>query len=377
MAVSKSSFRELGDAVVHVGWMAWRYLTSRDWLFAWTALMLLIAIQFGTVYVLTWGVRWQQQFFDSLEQRQAELFAQLTVVFALITLSQIALIVVNELFKQLLGLRWRVFLTDRYLGQWMARDKFYEIERRQLIDNPDQRISEDISIFTRNVPGIVLTILGQVTTAVTFTFILMETARTVNFSVLGLGLALPADLVIYAYAYALLGIAFVIQIGRPYVARHRAQQAVEADYRAGLVNVRRNAEQISFAGGHSIEQRALDRDFVAVQSNFKRLILATLGLQTGTSIYTNLSSIIPLFVLGAPLLCRTDHTGADRCRAQRVCDSERVAGVSGEQLFAYRDAGREHPASACAGGGARRRSSARYRICHRRYYARQCCSAGR
>nr|WP_165374812.1 SbmA/BacA-like family transporter [Sphingomonas montana] len=293
----RSSYQELGDAVAYAGRIAWRYMTSRDWLFAWTALLVLIVIQFGTVYVITWGVRWQQQFYDSLEQRQAALFARLTLIFLGITLGQIGLIVANNLFQQMLGLRWRVFLTERYLGRWMTRDRYYDIDRRQLIDNPDQRISEDIGIVTRNVPSLVMTVLSQITTAITFAFMLMETARTVRFSVMGVGLFLPADLLVYAIAYAVIGMAAVIVIGQPYVARQRRQQAVEGDYRAGLVNVRRNAEQISFAGGHPIEHRSLGRSFAEVQANFRRLILATLGLQTGTSIYTNVGTIIPLFVL--------------------------------------------------------------------------------
>lgn len=296
-AASPSSLREFADAAVHAWRMAVRYWTSPDWLFAWGALILLVILQFGTVYVMTWGLRWQQEFFDSLEQRRADLFAQLTLIFALIMLSQVILILVNSYFSQMLGLRWRAFMTDHYLGRWMARDQYYELERRQLIDNPDQRISEDIAIVTRNVPGLALNMIRELTTAVTFSVILLETARAVSFSIAGVPLVLPADLLVFAIAYALLGVVFIIFIGRPLVTRSRLQQEVEADFRAGLINVRRNAEQISIGGAHAIERRSLASAFAAVQTNFRRLILATLGLQTGSSVYTNLSSVLPLFVL--------------------------------------------------------------------------------
>ena len=277
--------------------MAARYWTSHDWMFAWSALVVLLAIQFGTVYVLTWGVTWQQQFYDALERRQAALFAQLTVLFAVILLSQVALTLVNSYFTKILGLRWRTYLTDIYLGRWMARERFYEIERRSMIDNPDQRIAEDIEVLTGQVPGTALSIVTELTTAVSFAYILMETARTVRFPVFGLSMALPADLLVYAVLYAAVGTVLIVVIGRPYVTRNRMQQQYEADFRAGMMALRRDAEPIALAGAQPIERRSLANRFATVRSNYKRVILATIGLEIGNGGYNSLGSVIPLFVL--------------------------------------------------------------------------------
>ena len=286
---------------------AWRlvsgYWTSPDWKFAWFALITLLFFQFGTAFILLRANRWQQQFFDVVEQRQAGQLGSLMIVFLGIMAMQIVIILTQNLIDGLLSIRWRTYLTRDYLDRWMSRNRYAEIERLRIIDNPDQRIAEDLNAITAalgmsiGVLHIVLRMIGSVVTAVTFAIVLLETAPPITFSLGETAVSIPGSTVWYAVGYAVIGSYLTAKIGQPFIRAMMRQQHREADFRAGLIHVRRNAAQIGLAGAVGTERQALEQSFDAVRLNFRSLLYSSLGITAASSLYDRMGTVVPLFVM--------------------------------------------------------------------------------
>ncbi|PTQ65011.1 putative ATP-binding cassette transporter [Sphingomonas sp. PP-CE-3G-477] len=289
-----------GDRWRHAWSMFSGYWTSKDWKFAWFALVALLLFQFGTAYVLVRMNRWEQSFFDSIEQRNVAAFSALIFVFLTILVAQVAMIMTEGLVDRLLSIRWRTYLTECYLDRWMARNRYVEIERLRIIDNPDQRIADDLERITNYGVGVlnfVFRLIGSLVTAVTFAMILLETAEPMRFTAFGTAVSIPGSTVWYAVAYALVSALIAIKVGRPFIRASMRQQHREADFRANLIHVRRNAAQIGMANAVSVERVSLSQAFAEIRRNFRTVILTSLGLTATRSIYERIGTVLPLFLL--------------------------------------------------------------------------------
>lgn len=302
--------REAGFAPPQSAGARWRhafalvgqYWRSADWKFAWAALSALIGLQFGMAYVFVATNRWQQAFFDSVEQRRVAEFGGLVLAFIGVMALQVGCQLVTSAVRMTLAIRWRAFLTERYVDRWMGRNRFAEIERLRLIDNPDQRIADDIAEITGtgSADGIVflcIGVIGSIATSISFMAILLETAEPLTLSLFGRTLAIPGSTIWYAMLYAFVGSVVIAKVGSPYIRAMMRQQHVEADFRANLIHVRRNAAQIGSAGAVPTEREALRHSFVAVRRNYRTVIYSVLGINFGQGIYERIGSILPLFLM--------------------------------------------------------------------------------
>lgn len=275
------------------------YWFSKDWKVAWAGVTILTAFQFGMAYLFFASNRWQQSFYDSIQNRQADRLTALMLLFGAILAAQVGATLLQTVIQQFVQLRWRTALTQRFLDRWLSGGRYAEIERLRLIDNPDQRISEDISIVTgcsTNSVGLMmlgLNLLGMVVAAATFAKILLETAEPIRIG----SLSIPGSTVWYALIYTFVATIVMTRIGRPYVRAKMQQQHREADFRAGMIRVRANAAQIAFARSSAREREVLDRAFGEVRSIFKRVIFTTLGLQLGQGVYERIGSIFVIFLI--------------------------------------------------------------------------------
>ncbi|MFD1033503.1 ABC transporter ATP-binding protein/permease [Sphingomonas hankookensis] len=288
----------------HAWRLSTRYFVSDDWKWAWFLVTCYCLIEVSTTSVFLLLNTWQREFYDTIEQRQGGLFLSLVVKFIMISGMAIGTQVLHNLVGWTLSIRWRRWLNDWYLGRWFARDRFYEIERLRMIDNPDQRIAEDLRAFTsmgleygQSPLSIVISIIFSLVRAVAFAAILLQTSSPLTLPLFGYRIPLPGgDLIWFSVGYVVFGTAFITWIGKPFVRRKMREQHYEADYRAGLIHVRRNGEQIAFSNAQAIEKDGLTNAFANIRRNFYQLMLANMGLSAGQDVYQRTMQVVPLFL---------------------------------------------------------------------------------
>ncbi|MCT8001975.1 ABC transporter ATP-binding protein/permease [Sphingomonas sanguinis] len=281
-----------------------RYFVSDDWKWAWFLVACYCVIEIGTTYAFFWSNQWQRQFYDAIEQRQAAKFISLVVMFLMIAALAVATDFAHSIVNWALSMRWRSWLNEWYLGRWFARDRFYEIERLRMIDNPDQRIAEDIRSFTSiglhygtSPFAIGIAVIFSTVRAVVFATILLQTSTPIAIPLFGYRIPLPGgDLIWFSIAYVIFGTVFVAWIGKPFIRRKMREQHYEADYRGALLHVRRNGEQIAFAGAQATERDGLRIVFANIRRNWYQLMFASAGLSAGQNIYQRVMTVVPLFL---------------------------------------------------------------------------------
>jgi putative ATP-binding cassette transporter len=259
-----------------------------------------IAIELAVVFLTVLFNRWNNVFYNALQERNQAVFTYQIGYFCVLASFWIGLKVYQLYLNQWLQIRWRRWMTDRYLGGWLHDANHY---RMQLLgdaaDNPDQRIAEDTQRFVEQTLQLGIGVLSAVVTLVSFVFILWGLSNQAPLHLFGNDIAIPGYLVWGALIYAVLGTTLTHLIGWPLVGLNFQQQRFEADFRFNLVRARENAEQIALLHGEPVERTRLLSRFGFVVENWLAIMQRTKKLTAFTATYSQASVIFP-YVLVAP-----------------------------------------------------------------------------
>ena len=267
-------------------------------------LVAVIALNLGIVAINVMLNKWNNAFYNSLQDKNYEIFLQQLFRFTWLAGSFIVVAVYELYLNQMLQIRWRRWLTERYLNAWLEGGAYY---RMQLVagetDNPDQRIAEDVRLFIAGASGaggtLGLAIGGMraVVTLVSFVTILWGLSGALTLP--WIGLTVPAYMVWAALLYAIVGTWLTDFIGRPLVRLNFNQQRYEADFRFSLVRFRENTEGVALYRGEADELRGFRERFAAVVKNWWGIMRQRKRLTAFTAGYAQAAIIFP-FVVAAP-----------------------------------------------------------------------------
>ena len=237
------------------------------------AVIALMLADVGIDVMINW---WNARFYNALQDRNWDAFTRELTIFAMLAGTSIVLQVYQLYLTQWLEIRWRQWMTARYLGGWLQAANHY---RMQLLgdaaDNPDQRIAEDIRMFIENGLPLGIRLLRSLVTIASFVAILWALSDEVPLIIFGVAWPIPGYLVWAALIYAAVATVITHFIGRPLVNLNFNRQRFEADFRFNLVRVRENSEQIALLRGEAAEQgRLLDR-FGAIVGNWFEIMSRT------------------------------------------------------------------------------------------------------
>jgi len=276
------------------------YFRSDDKLAGRTLLVAVISIELALVALDVLLNQWNNRFYNALQEKNWDVFVREIGFFCFLATSNVVLSIYQLYLNQWLQIRWRRWMTSRYLGEWLQGANHYRMQLQgDAADNPDQRITDDVKLFVERTLDIGVGLLSSVVTLVSFVIILWGLSAAAPLTVFGSEFAIPGYLVWGALIYAIFGTALTQWIGSPLVRLDFQQQRFEADFRFNLVRVRENSEQIALLQGERAERQRLSERFGRVVENWYGIMSRTKRLTAFTRSYSQAAVIFP-YILVAP-----------------------------------------------------------------------------
>ena len=278
------------------------YFRSEDKWKARAMLAAIVALNLGAVFMNVQINQWNRAFYDALQNKDQAVFWQQLGLFAILAFGYIVIAVYKFYVTQLLELRWRTWMTRTYLARWLSAQAFYRIELARYTregatpDNPDQRIQEDLQLFTSYSVSLSMGLLNALVTLVSFVGILWQLSGDFDFTMGGDRYYIAGYMVWAAVGYCLLGSLITHFIGRPLIGLNFQQQRYEADFRHHMVRVREYSEAIALDRGEGVEQQQLSARFGRVLANYLALIRRQKNLIWFNSFFGQAALIFPLIV---------------------------------------------------------------------------------
>ena len=213
-------------------------------------LVAVVGLTLGVVYLEVLFNTWNKNFYNALEQKnQPEFFRQFWI-FTGIALVWIVAQVYRLYLQQMLQIEWRTWLNEHFLADWLKDRAYYRLQLVDRgVDNPDQRIAEDLRLFVDNTLDLSFGLLSSVVTLVSFTVILWTLSGDYTIG----GVTIPGFMFWTVLIYSLFGSWMAHLIGKPLIELGFNQQRFEADYRYSLVRLRENAEGVALYKGEQLE----------------------------------------------------------------------------------------------------------------------------
>ncbi len=291
----------------------------------------IVALNLGAVYMLVLINDWNRLFYDALQNKDEAVFWHQLGRFAWLAGVYIVVAVYKFYLTQLLEMRWRAWMTAHFMDRWLGHQAFYRMELmrhggptpsdkatssanadeagagagasqrnpQRPPDNPDQRMAEDVNLFTSYTVGLSMGLLNAVVTLLSFVGILWGLSGAFGFQFQGERWEIPGFMVWMALVYCAVGSAITHFIGKPLVGLNFVQQQREADFRHHLVRVREYSESIALDRGEAVERAHLGQRFGQVLANYLDLIRAQKRLTWFTVGFGQAAVVFP-FVVAAP-----------------------------------------------------------------------------
>jgi putative ATP-binding cassette transporter len=221
---------------------------------------------------------------SALSAKDEPRFWETVVIFIGVLVIYAPLLAGYRYLRDRLSLQWRRWLTNRFVDNYFGDRAYYNLSTSDLdIDNPDQRIAEDVRSFTQESLTLLLVLVESVLAVIAFSGVLWGISRS---------------LVLFLLLYAIVGtLVTTVVFGKPLVRLNFEQLKKEADFRFSLVRIRENAEAIAFYRGEAQEATQVKYRFLEVFDNVKRLLLWELNLNVLTNAYEFIPFILPALVV--------------------------------------------------------------------------------
>jgi vitamin B12/bleomycin/antimicrobial peptide transport system ATP-binding/permease protein len=276
------------------------YWTSEERRSAWLLLIANIVLTLAMVYMTVLFNQWYNLFYNTLQDKaQDEFFRQIGRFCVLATIF-IVIAVYRIYLNQMLQIRWRRWLTERYLRDWLADRNYYRMQLKgNDTDNPDQRIAEDFRLFVDESLSLGLGFLNAAVTLGSFIGILWSLSGPLEIPLGGATYVIYGYMVWVAIGYAIVGTWLTHKIGKPLIPLNFNQQRYEADFRFNLVRFRENTEGVALYRGEEDELRGFRTRFASVVDNWWA-IMKRQKLLTFFTVGYNQAAVVFPFVVGAP-----------------------------------------------------------------------------
>ncbi len=224
---------------------------------------------------------------DAVKQSGIDGFWMSLATFAVLAVLWVARYLGDIYLTQRFIIAWRVWLTGQLTDDWLNGKAYYrDLFIDNTIDNPDQRIQQDIDIFTANaIPGgtpnnpangtlttLLFGAVNAVASVVSFTAILWKLSGGINI----FGFEFPRAMFWTVLAYVLITTVVAVWLGRPLIGLSFNNEKLNAAFRYALVRLRDAAEAVGFYRGERAERAQLWRRFTPIIDNYRKYVRRTI-----------------------------------------------------------------------------------------------------
>jgi putative ATP-binding cassette transporter len=216
------------------GWLSWRPILT-------VGLLLLLTIAAVRLDVV---LSYQgNDLLTAMQELNAPAFWKSIGIFGILATINVVLVLITFYVGQAQIIHWRLWLNQRMVGDWLNgaayhRGRFVSTP----IDNPDQRIQQDVTSFASDSQSLGLGAVSSVVSLISFTIILWQLSGPLTV----FGLQVPRAMVFLAFVYVIIATVFAFRIGRPLIRLNFLNELLTASYRYALVRIRDNSENIAF-----------------------------------------------------------------------------------------------------------------------------------
>ena len=255
---------------------------------AWGLLALLVVLLVGYTVSNVFFNQQTGEFASALAAHNTRRFWRAVILFSGLLVVAVPVYSFYYYVRDRLAVQWRLWFTDRILARYFGNHAYYRVASEHEIDNPDQRISEDVRSFTAESLNFLLIFTSALFELIGFSGVLWSISRL-----------LVVILVIYAVAGTFVTVGI---FSNRMISLYFEKLKREADFRFGMVRIRENAESIAFYRGEGQEKSQVQRRFMRVFDNFLQLIRWSLGLNSFTYFYSFITLVLPSLIVAPRVL---------------------------------------------------------------------------
>lgn len=258
-------------------------------------LLIALACDLINVYTTARLSDWSRDFFNSLQSRNLEEFMTQLGILCILASVSLILFANQKFFCSKAILIWRRWLSAHYVNRWLSSKCYYRETGLGNLDNPDQRIAQDLQLFPALTINMIFDFIDSIGSLGVFSVILWKLSD----QYIILGYHVPGSLLWIAIAFVIVGTYFTHLIGKPLINLEKQSQKIEADYRYGLMRIRDNAKAIGAYGGELYEEKSLSERFKHVYTVWINMYIKRRHMNYFHSGYTQLSAYVP-YIVAAP-----------------------------------------------------------------------------
>ncbi|OOF42425.1 ABC transporter ATP-binding protein [Rodentibacter rarus] len=248
----------------------------------------LVSVRLGLIHS-----EWYNNMYTSLQEFNEPVFWQQMGLFCVIAASAVSTSLVSYYIEQRFVIDWITWLNDELVEKWMANRAYYKTQYLSAnLDNPDQRIQQDIQSYVKTTLSLSTGVIDAVTSMISYTILLWGLAGPMVI----LGVNIPHMMVFLVFAYVILTTLMAFWLGRPLIHLNFANERLNANYRYSLIRIKEYAESIAFYAGEKVEHHQLYRQFRAVIGNMWDIVFRMLKFSGFNLIVSQTSVVFPLLI---------------------------------------------------------------------------------
>lgn len=256
--------------------------------------------------------------FEMIESKDKHGLLQVLEIYGIVLVIALLCYSIKWLTIAVAFFRWRDSLTNKFITLWL-KNKNYCFTKNK-VDNPDQRIGEDIGLFSFDVGEHLMTFLVEFLTFICFIGVLWKFDHALQFSIYKWSFSIPHYLAISCFIYALILNYVIYRIGRPEIKIQFDKKSKEADFRHALSRLNLHSEEVAFNQGEEFEHQVFKKRFAKIKTNYFSLLKTNFNLNFFQFGYTSLLSILP--TIGAlPLFFANSITFGSLMQIHLACSA--------------------------------------------------------